>query len=105
MGSETFIERLERLMEDKGLQQKDLAEQVGISSNGISTWKITGALPRADIAVKIARILGVTVEYLVTGELSNLEYSQDNELAYEVAGLSKEQQNVIKALVNALKVL
>lgn len=102
MGSETFIERLERLMEDKGLQQKDLAEKAGISSNGISTWKITGTLPRADIAVKIARILGVTVEYLVTGCIPNID--ETHKLAYTVAMLPEKKRRIVQAVVDSLDV-
>jgi transcriptional regulator with XRE-family HTH domain len=67
MRTELFYERLERLLKDKNMQQKKLADICGISSNGISTWKVTGSYPRADIAVKIAAALGVTVEYLLYG--------------------------------------
>ena len=102
MGSETFIERLERLMEDKGLQQKDLAEKAGISSNGISTWKITGALPRADIAVKIADILGVTVEYLITGNIPNID--KNDVLAYTVSKLCAKKRSIVQAVVDSLDV-
>ena len=102
MDSETFIERLERLMADRGLQQKDLAKKVGISSNGISTWKITGALPRADVAVKIADILGVTVEYLVTGLISNID--KTDELAYTVSKLCAKKRSIVQAVVDSLDV-
>ena len=102
MDSETFIERLERLMADRGLQQKDLAKKVGISSNGISTWKITGALPRADVAVKIADILGVTVEYLITGHISNID--KTDELAYTVSKLCAKKRSIVQAVVDSLDV-
>ena len=61
MEEESFIDRLERLLEEKNFQKKDLAEAVGISRTGISTWRVSGALPRADIAIKIARFLNVSV--------------------------------------------
>jgi bacteriophage CI repressor helix-turn-helix domain len=102
MNDETFIERLERLMVDRGLQQKDLAEKVGISSNGISTWKITGTFPRADIAVKIAAILGVTVEYLVTGHIPNID--KNDELAYTVSKLCTKKRSIVQAVVDSLDV-
>ena len=102
MNDETFIERLERLMADRCLQQKDLAEKVGISSNGISTWKITGAFPRADIAVKIADILGVTVEYLVTGHIPNID--KNDELAYAVSKLCAKKRSIVQAVVDSLDV-
>ena len=102
MNDETFIERLERLMADRCLQQKDLAEKVGISSNGISTWKITGAFPRADIAVKIADIFGVTVEYLVTGHIPNID--KNDELAYTVSKLCAKKRSIVQAVVDSLDV-
>ena len=102
MNDETFIERLERLMADRCLQQKDRAEKVGISSNGISTWKITGAFPRADIAVKIADILGVTVEYLVTGHIPNID--KNDELAYTVSKLCAKKRSIVQAVVDSLDV-
>ena len=102
---ESFNERFERLLLQNNLQKKDIAALVGISPNGISTWKITGTIPRADIAVKIAKVLNVTTEYLITGELSGLD-SEDkkNNLAYKVARLSADKQKVVKALVDALEV-
>lgn len=102
MNNETFIERLERLMEDKGIPQKELAEKVGISPNGISTWKITGALPRADIAVKIADILGVTVEYLITGNIPNID--KNDVLAYTVSKLCAKKRSIVQAVVDSLDV-
>ena len=104
MINESFNERLERLLKQNNLQKKDIAEKCGISQNGISTWKATGTIPRADIAVKIANCLNVTTEYLVTGELPELDNTKKNELAYQVASLSAEKQKLVKALVDALEV-
>ncbi len=101
--SESFNERFERLLEEKNLQKKDIALKVGISPNGISTWKITGTIPRADVAIKIAKELNVSVEYLITGELPGLN-TQENPLAYQVAKLSADKQKVVKALIDALEV-
>ena len=89
-------------MTDKGIQQKDLAEKCGISSNGISTWKTTGTIPRADIAIKIARFLNVSVEYLITGELTGIE--KKDSLAYTVAALSENKRRVVQAVVDSLSV-
>jgi transcriptional regulator with XRE-family HTH domain len=63
----TFIERLEMLLKEKGISQKSLAEYIGIRNPSISEWKKEGTIPRADIAIKIAEYLNVSVEYLITG--------------------------------------
>ncbi len=71
-----------------------LAEQLDIGESTVSTWRKTNVLPRADHAVMIGRLLGVSVEYLVTGEnqqgkqlrdtekeiINHLQYLSDNEL-------------------------
>ena len=100
---ETFYERLERLAQSAHLQQKDIAEQAGISANGISTWKITGTIPRADIAIRLAQILNVSVEYLITGELPAID--NKDSLAYKVATLSDDKQKIIAAVMSALESL
>lgn len=102
MEEESFIDRLERLLEERNFQKKDLAEAVGISRTGISTWRVSGALPRADIAIKIARFLNVSVEYLVFGDINELDKMNDS-IAYEVAKLSPQKQKIVSALVSALK--
>lgn len=100
---ETFNERFERLVKSAHLQKKDIAEKAGVSANGISTWKITGTIPRADIAIRIAQILNVSVEYLIIGELPTID--NKNSLAYKVAALSEDNQKIIAAVVSALESL
>lgn len=55
------------------IKQKELSEKTGISINTIRNY-INGhnAIPSAELAVKIANVLGVSVEYLVTGKKSGL---------------------------------
>lgn len=98
---ETFNERFEKLLSVNKIQKKEIAEKIGFSQTGITTWKVTGTIPRADIAIKIAHILGVTVEYLILGELESLQ--DKNNLPYRVAALSHEKQKIVKALVDALE--
>ena len=64
-----FKENLKSELEYQGLQPKELAARCGISKNTLGNY-LTGhnSLPAADTAVKIARALGVSVEYLVTGK-------------------------------------
>jgi transcriptional regulator with XRE-family HTH domain len=63
----TFIERLERLIKEKKTSQKAVAEYAGITGASLSEWKKEGTIPRADVALRIAEFLGVSVEYLITG--------------------------------------
>jgi transcriptional regulator with XRE-family HTH domain len=95
---ETFIERFERLCNSKGILKSEIAHSCGISQNGISTWKVTGTIPRADVAVRLADCLGVTVEYLITGKMKNI----DDMLEYRIAALPEKKRRLIRALVDEL---
>ena len=48
---------------------KELASLTGISKHTLDNYlNVRGYMPSADVAVKIAQALGVSVEYLVNGE-------------------------------------
>lgn len=64
---ETFWERLDEAT-SSGITRKNLAELAGISISTISMWKKRKSYPTADVAVRLAEGLGLTVEYLVTGK-------------------------------------
>ncbi|MDR0551990.1 MAG: helix-turn-helix domain-containing protein [Spirochaetaceae bacterium] len=66
-----FKETLKTELTYQGLLVKELAEKSGVHKRAIDNYlNQQGSLPSADAAVKIARALGVTVEYLVTGEIT-----------------------------------
>ena len=54
-------------LEYLGMTNKSLAEKVGFAASNIGKGIQKHSSPSADTAVKIAKILGVSVEYLVTG--------------------------------------
>jgi len=45
-----------------------LADEIGVSISTVNTWFTQDRAPKVDVAVRIARALRSTVEYLVTGE-------------------------------------
>jgi len=52
-----------------GLTVKELSEKTGIAKGTLDCYLgARASMPPADIATKIANALGVTVEYLVTGQ-------------------------------------
>ena len=58
------------LLDRKQKKPIDVSKATGISPSTFSDWKSGKSTPNADKLVKIARYLGTTVEYLVTGESS-----------------------------------
>jgi transcriptional regulator with XRE-family HTH domain len=63
-----FAERLRLEIDYAGLNQKEFAAKAGIKKRALDAYLgVQNSMPPADTAVKIAAALGVSVEYLVTG--------------------------------------
>jgi len=64
-----FKENLKSELTYQDMLVKELAAKTGISRHTLDNYlNVRGRIPTADAAVKIAQALGVTVEYLITGE-------------------------------------
>ena len=111
-----FKENLKTELEFKNLKVKELASQTGISRRTIDQYLATAAkMPSAENAVKIAQILDVSVEYLVTGtepeknptakqtEQNQLRlYRKYHDLIEKIEGFSEEKQNIVINWINDL---
>jgi transcriptional regulator with XRE-family HTH domain len=73
---------------------------VNIRRPSISDWKKNGSYPYADIAVKIAKILNTTVEYLVTGAPPEGVAPDILDLARKIAALDAQDRAELLALIN-----
>lgn len=63
-----FKENLRNELSFQNMIVKELADKSGLSKHTIDNY-LTGhnSIPKADVAVKIAQALNVSVEYLITG--------------------------------------
>lgn len=89
-----FWEIVDEELEYKNIDRKELASKVGFNVSNISKGIRENNIPSADTAVQIAKILGVSVEYLVTGQNSENLESEDT---YETA-LFKKYRLLIKKI-------
>ncbi|MBR6567003.1 MAG: helix-turn-helix transcriptional regulator [Spirochaetaceae bacterium] len=73
----SFAQRLRSEIEYAGLLQKEVAFRAGIKKRALDMYLgVQASMPPADVAVRLARVLNVTVEYLVTGETHEEKKSQ-----------------------------
>lgn len=63
-----FWERVDILLEQKGLTRKELAVEADFDVSNIGKGISNNNSPSADMAVRIARVLDTSVEFLVTGQ-------------------------------------
>ena len=74
-----FWKRVDEELDYKGMNRKTLSKEVGFSVGNVGKGIQLGSSPSADTAVKIAQVLGVSVEYLVNGTNKSTENNQENE--------------------------
>lgn len=71
----------QKLLDENGLKNADIARATGISNMTLSDWKNGKSTPKQDKLKKIADYFGVTVEYLMTGKEPQNDYLYTNENA------------------------
>ncbi len=63
-----FYDNVKKLVKKNNLTLRAFIESLGINYDSYNSCKKYSNLPRADEAVKIAKALDTSVEFLVTGE-------------------------------------
>lgn len=59
------------LRKEKGLTQRELAEQVGVSDKAVSKWERGQGCPDVSLLGGLSRVLGVNIEQILSGELGS----------------------------------
>lgn len=62
---EELQHRILELRNERGLTQKQLAKEIGVSMSAISFWETGVNEPKASYLVKLSNFFGVTTEYLL----------------------------------------
>lgn len=98
-----FKENLREEISYQGLMVKELAAKAGLQPSSISNYlRENSSIPSADIAVKIANALNVSVEYLVTGtEITQLT-PDVRIMADKISKMSARDRRCLEALINAI---
>ena len=68
-----FWSSVKKLIKQQNMTQRGLSASIGLSERTIEQWILRDSMPTADIAVKIADKLNVSVEFLVTGKKTKPE--------------------------------
>jgi transcriptional regulator with XRE-family HTH domain len=106
----SFKENLKSELLYKAMMVKELAALTGIKRHTLDNYLNThNSVPNAETAVKIARALGVTVEYLVTGkehydETKQTSFPPDLRLMVEIGSrLNRKSRKLALGLLKTLE--
>lgn len=99
---EFFIGETKRLMEERGMSQKDLSEKSGITEASVSRYLAGKRTPRFDVVINFAKALGVKPgDLLPESEVSTLSPFDELKTVFARNGrdLSDEQKSELIALI------
>lgn len=99
-----FLEKLKLELDYRCMTQKELAEKTDISVNTIRGWFSKNLTPDVFSAVKIAKVLDVSVEYLADAEYSTNSESNIYKQKYEtLVSVIQNQLDKQEKLIAAFK--
>ncbi len=107
----SFRENLKSELSFQGMLVKELSSRTGINKRTLDNYlREKGNIPSADIAVKIADALGVSVEFLVTGTERKAsgdfkeQYSSDVRIiAKKLSKMTENQKKLVSVLVDEIE--
>lgn len=97
----TLGERIRLKREWLGMTQKDLAKALGVTPQYISVLEKDKRIPSLPLAVRLARQLGVNVDYLATGQEG--EAPDIVEILRADKSLPLDIKNALITLITALR--
>ena len=110
-----MYEIYQRLLDEKGLKNADVARATGISNMTLSDWKRGKSVPKSDKMRKIAEYLNVSVDYLMTGNevefivetakndvLLTTMSSRIKEYALKLAEMPEEKRELVMQMIDNL---
>lgn len=99
-----MYEIFEQLLQSRGISAYKFCKETGVSQSTISTWKKKNSKCGMDLAEIIANYFGVAIDYLMTGEDSKTEITnQGYYIDEETARTAQEIYNNDKILFDVYK--
>ena len=95
-------EKIVVLRKYNGMSQEELAEKLGVTRQSVSKWEGAQSVPDIDKILQLARLFGVTTDYLLKEEQGEPEYTaEDDTPALHRVTLTQAGDYLKKARANA----
>lgn len=103
-----FRSRLREEIAFSGLSNKELAAKANITKRALDSYVSSqSCMPSADVAVRLAKALNTSVEYLVTGESDSAQSAKAKEhgrrLLHIYSSLSESQRELLLSVADDIR--
>ena len=98
---EAFRKNLKALINNRGMNQADMASELGMSTAALSRYLNGVRSPNLEYVIKIANYFDISVDWLLglTGERYNVMPADLQEVAWLYSLATKDDQNVVQAVL------
>ena len=103
---QTIYQRIEWLIESRGMTKKAFCEQLGISTGNFGDWKRGKTTPSTNKLIEISEFFSVSLDWLIVGRGSSAEAVMERQETYlirqdmpEMALLEKEELEFIREYI------
>lgn len=97
----TILDRIKNILAQKGMSLAELERRADLGNGTISRWN--KSLPSVDKIQRVAKILGVSIEFLIDGKEESEISERSKILARNAESLSDEQIALIEAMIEQFK--
>jgi len=95
------IRRIDTALASSNKERKNLIKAVNLNKNSITNWDTRGTIPAADVVLRIADFLGVSIRWLLTGEDESGYNLDERNVITKYRHLDDQGQYEIKLLLDA----
>jgi len=74
-----LADKILSLRKNNGWSQEELAEKMNVSRQSVSKWESAAAIPDINRILEMAKLFGVTTDYLLKDDLETMVYSEADE--------------------------
>lgn len=97
----SFGNRVALIRKERGFSQQELADQIGTGKDIVSRYERNASSPSIEVAAKIARALGVSLDDLVTDVTTDYSDQGLRDLLHEAEKLPEEDRDHLIAVIGA----
>lgn len=90
-----LADKILSLRKSNGWSQEELAEKMNVSRQSISKWESAAAIPDINKILTMAKLFGVTTDYLLKDDVENLEYSDEDTVDNSIRVSLQEVRNFL----------
>lgn len=92
-----LADKILSLRKSNGWSQEELAEKMNVSRQSISKWESAAAIPDINRILMLAKLFGVTTDYLLKDDVENTEYSDEDATDNRVRVPLQEVRNFLES--------